>query len=336
MKRFCGLVILLFLSKTGLSQTLGGDAAYNFLKTSASTQLSALGGVNTSNISDDISLGFQNPALLRRDMDRQFSSNFNLFFSGIKNIHAQAVFFHQKSATVFSGGVNYFHYGSATQTDAAGNIMGEFRPSDYVVQVSAARVYEERWNYGVTFKFIQSKYGIYSSNAIALDFGLNYLDSASGFQAGFLARNMGTQLKTYAGIQEDMPFDLQLGITKRFRNSPFQLSLTAHRIHQFNLAYNDTAFNSNNGVSKNNDGFIANLFRHFVFAGQAYIGDKLEFSLGYNILRRAELKVPNATGGLSGISFGIGMLLPKLQFRFARSQYINSTAYNQVGINVRL
>ena len=336
MKRLCGLVIVNFLALSGFCQTIGGDAAYNFLKTSASTQLSALGGVNTSNISTDISLGFQNPALLRKDMDKQFSSNFNLFFSGIKNIHAQAAFYHKKSETVFSAGVNYFHYGTATQTDAAGNIMGDFKPSDYVVQVSAARVYLERWNYGATFKFIQSKYGIYSSNAIALDFGLNYLDSASGFQVGFLARNMGTQLKTYAGIEEDMPFDLQLGFTKRFRNSPFQISVTAHRLNQFDLAYNDTAFNADNGTSGSSNSVVSNLFRHFVFAGQAYVADKLEFSLGYNVLRRSELKVPNATGGLSGISFGVGLLLPKLQFRFGRSQYINSTAYNQVGINIRL
>ena len=336
MKRLCSLVGLMFLTISGFGQTLGGDAAYNFLKTSPSTQLSALGGVNVSNISADLSLGFQNPSLLRKQMDKEFSGNFNLFFSGVKNIQAQAVFYHQKSETVFSGGVNYFHYGTATQTDAAGNVMGEFKPSDYVVQLSAARIYLERWHYGASLKFIQSKYGVYSSSAIALDFGLNYLDSASGFQVGFLARNMGTQLKTYAGIAEDMPFDLQLGFTKRFRNSPFQVSVTAHRLHQFDLAYNDTTFNSDIGVSNSNDGFVANLFRHFVFTGQAYVADKLEFSLGYNVLRRSELKVANATGGLSGISFGVGLLLPKLQFRFARSQYINSTAYHQIGINVKL
>lgn len=232
--------------------------------------------------------------------------------------------------------MNYFHYGSSTQTDAAGNVIGEFRPYDYVVQVSAGRKYLERWYYGATLKFIQSRYGIYGSSAIALDIGLNYLDSSKGFQAGFLARNMGTQLKTYAGVGEDLPFDLQLGITKRFANSPFQLSLTAQRLHQFDLTYNDTTFNADNGVSDANDGFVANLFRHFVFAGQAYVGDKLEFTLGYNVLRRFEMKVPNATGGLSGISFGAGLLLPKLQFRFSRSQYLNGTAYNHIGLNVSL
>lgn len=336
MKWLIGLVFCLILTGRSLAQTLGGDAAYSFLNNPPSTQLTALGGVNVTNISKDASLAFNNPALLRDNLNRQFSADFSLFFGGIKQLHAQGVFAHKASGTILSAGVQYVHYGSAIQTDPAGNQIGEFRPTDFAIQVSAGRKYLERWYYGVNLKFIQSNYGVYRSSAIAADFGLNYLDSAKGWQVGFLARNMGLQLSTYAGEGEDMPFDLQLGVTKRFIGSPFQVSVTTHRLNQFNLAYEDTTFNADNGFPNGSTGFMTNLFRHFVFAGQAYIGDKLEFTLAYNVLRRAELKVPNATGGLSGISFGVGLMLPKMQFRFARSQYINSTAYHQIGLNVFL
>ena len=336
MKGLCCLVLSCFLAIPGRVQTLGGDAAFGFLNHAGSSQLSALGGVNVSNLSRDLSLSFSQPALLREGMHKEFSAHFNLFFAGIRVLNAQGAFYHKASATVFSGGVQYIHYGGAMQTDAAGNVMGEFRPYDYSVQVSAGRKYLERWYYGATLKFLQSRYGAYGSNAIALDIGLNYLDSSSGFQLGFLARNMGTQIRTYAGRGEDLPFDLQLGFTKHFRNSPFQVSVTAHRLHRFDLSYNDTLFNADYGLSAARDGFIANLFRHFVFAGQAYVGDKLELTLAYNVLRRHEMRVPNATGGLSGISFGAGVLFPAWQFRFARSQYINSTSFNQIGLNVSL
>jgi hypothetical protein len=336
MKWLISLVFCSVLTGQAVAQTLGGDAAYTFLNNPSSTQLTALGGVNISNISKDASLAFYNPALLRENLNSQFSSDFSLFFGGIKQLHAQGVLAHKASQTIFGAGVQYVHYGSAMQTDPAGNVMGEFRPSDFAIQVSAGRKYLDRWFYGVNLKFIQSNYGVYRSSAIAADFGLNYLDSAKGWQVGFLARNMGMQLKTYAGEGEDMPFDLQLGVTKRFIGSPFQVSVTTQRLHQFDLAYEDTTFNANNGFPNQSTGFMKNLFRHFVFAGQAYVGDKLEFTLAYNVLRRAELKVPNATGGLSGISFGVGLLLPKMQFRFARSQYINSTAYHQIGLNISL
>lgn len=328
--------VLILLHLQTYTQTLGGDAAFNFLKLAPAPQLSALGGVNGSVITKDVSMAYHNPALLRPEMHGQIAANFNLFYAGIKNIHGQAAYYKSSWKTNFGVGVNYFHYGSTDQTDAAGNMMGSFRPYDYVVQVSAARKYLERWHYGATLKYIQSAYGIYRSNALALDVGLNYFDTSHMVQVSFLARNMGAQIKTYGGEAEDMPFDLQLGITKRLIGTPFQFSLTAQRLHQFDLVYNDTAFNNTEESGDQNDGFINNLFRHFVFATQIYAGQRLEFSVGYNVLRRAELSLNNTTNGLTGISFGVGVNLKKMQIRYARSQYQSNTGYNQFGLNVQL
>jgi hypothetical protein len=329
------VILLMAYPHVTRSQTLGGDAAFNFLKFSPSPQLTALGGVNVSNFSRDISLSFQTPSLLRKEMTKTFSGNFTSFYAGIKNVHALAGYYKENWATSFSFGVDYFHYGMTTQTDASGNVMGEFRPNDYSIQLSASRKYLERWYYGASFKFISSYYGQYSSNAIALDFGLNYYDSASLLQIGFTARNMGMQLKTYGGTREDMPFDLDLGITKRLKGSPFQFSVTAQRLQTFNLVYDDTVYNADNGVSGTKNGFFNKLIQHFLFATQVYAGDKLEFSLGYNVLRRAELSVANNSTGLTGFSFGAGLLLKKFQFRYSRSQYQSSSGINQVGINVQ-
>jgi len=58
--------------------------------------------------------------------------------------------------------------------------------------------------------------------------------------------------------------------------------------------------------------------------------------MGYNVLRQAELSVTNASNGLTGFSFGAGVLLKKMQVRYARSQYQNGVGYNQFGLNVEL
>jgi hypothetical protein len=292
--------------------------------------------VNITNFNRDISLSFHNPSLLRDDMHAQFSGNFTSFYAGIKNVHAVAGFRKENWATNFSAGVNYFHYGSTTQTDASGNIMGTFSPSDYVVQVSASRKYLERWFYGASLKYIHSAYGQYRSSAIAVDFGLNYYDSSKLLQVGFAARNMGSQIQTYAGTAEDMPFDLELGITKRLKKSPFQFSITAQRLQTFDIIYNDTVYNAVNGAPDSNTGFFTKLIRHFVFGTQVFVGDKLEFTIGYNVLRRAELTVTNNAGGLTGISFGAGLTLNKFQFRYGRAQYQSNTGLNQVGINIMM
>src|SRR4030095_2575332 len=207
-------------------------------------QLTALGGINTSNISNDISLSFQNPSLLRDPMHAQMAAVFNIFYADIKNIHWMIAYRHEKLKTNFSLGVNYFAYGNTTQTDASGNIMGEFRPNDYVIQFSGSRKYLEHWYYGATIKFISSNYAQYNSSGLAFDVGLNYYDSSNLLQVGFVAKNMGVQLKTYGGQAEDMPFDLQIGITKRLAKAPLQFSFTAHHLHQFNIAYFDSTFDN--------------------------------------------------------------------------------------------
>ncbi len=332
---FCLVLVPVFRANC---QTIGGDAVFNFLNLSNSPQLTALGGINISNISTDISLSIHNPALLREGMHSQMAAVFNIFYADIKNLHWMMGFHSGKLKTSFSLGVNYFAYGSTTQTDAAGNVMGQFRPNDYVIQLSGSRKYLERWYYGATFKFISSNYGQYSSNGIALDFGLNYYDSSNLLQLGFAAKNMGFQLKTYGGKAEDMPFDLQIGITKRLAKAPLQFSFTAHHLHQFDIRYNDTTFNNDNFGDPGNEKqyFFDNLFRHFIFASQAYIGEKVELTVGYNFLRRAELQIENAPNGLTGFSLGVGVLLNRIQIRYTRSYYQNNTAFNQFGLNLQL
>jgi hypothetical protein len=321
-----------------LCQTLGGNAAYNFLKLPATPQLSALGAVNVSNISNDAGLAFNNPSLLRADMSQQLHFSFNNMYAGVKNYHSYFAYRYEKWNTNFGVGINYLDYGSLTQTDAAGNIMGNFHPNDYVVQLSASRQYESKWHYGVTLKYIGSNYGFYRSAAVALDIGIAYADTTKLLQVSLLMKNMGTQVKQYQNSKpDDLPFDIDLGITKRLAHAPIQFSLTAHHLHQFNIRYNDSSFDNNSGQSAAGKTFFADkLFRHFVVAAQVYAGSKIEITLAYNYLLRKELIIANSSNGFTGISIGAGAIFKKIQIRYARSHYQNNTAYNQLGINMAL
>ena len=325
------------LSCPAITQTLGGNSAYNFLKLPATPQLSALGGVNISNITGDAGMAFNNPSLLRDDMHEQLHVAFNSMYAGIKNYHSFFAYHYDKWQTNFGAGVHFLDYGNIEQTDAAGNISGAFHPNDYVAQLSASRKYAEKWYYGLTLKFISSNYGLYRSSAAAMDIGISYYDSSSLVQASLLMKNMGSQIKRYENSgADDLPFDVQLGITKRLANAPVQFSVTAHHLHQFDIRYNDTAFNNANGAAEGSGkGFTADkIFRHFVLACQGFIGNKLEVSIAYNYLLRKELMIANTTNGFTGFSLGIGVLFRKIQIRYARSHYQNNTAYNQLGLNL--
>lgn len=324
--------IAFFISRT---QTIGGSSAYNFLKLPSTPLLTAAGGVNTSYKTNEVGLSSNNPALLSPDLNTQLALSFNSFLAGIKTYSLTGAYYKEQLNTTFGGHIYFVDYGSIPNTDAAGNVSGNFRPVDYVVQISAARKYLERWDYGASLKFINSNYQLYRSSAIALDFGVLYSDSSNLFTVSILAKNMGFQLKTYAGESEDLPFDLQIGLTKRLAKAPFGFSVTAQHVHQFNLLYNDAGFNADNNFSSNNN-FFNRLLNHFVVASHIYLGNNLEATVGYNYLRRQELNVGSSGNGLNGFSMGMRIKFSKLQVLYARSNYQRNVSYNQLGLTLQM
>ncbi len=333
-------IFLIFISSQAGSQTLGGNAAFNFVKLSASPLLTSIGGVNASITTNDIGLAFYNPALLKPAMHTQLQAAFNDFYAGIKTYNLSMGYYNPVIKTSFAYGVHYINYGNIQQTDAAGNVFGNFRPTDWVMQVSAAHSYLQKWNLGTSIKFINSDYGQYKSNALAADIGLQYQDSAKLFSASVLVKNLGVQLKKYNNVSvEELPFDLVVGITKRLAKAPFGFSFTANNLNVFDIRYNDENFNSVNVSGQNQDNkkyIFDKIFRHVVLAAHIYVDSKIEFNIGYNHLRRQELSIANSGKGLNGFSMGAGILLNKMQIRFARTNYQNNTAFNQLGINLKL
>ncbi len=334
MKRLIFLLPALLAGKS-FAQTLGGNAVFNFLNQPNSAKLSALGGVNISSIGNDAGMVFHNPALLKDGMDAQVSSSFNSFLAGIRNYSSTAAWHLEGANTNLAGTVNYFDYGTIPQTDAAGNILGTFRPVDYVVQVSASRNYKEHFRYGVAMKYIQSAYGQYRSSGIALDVGLSYYDSLNGLQASVVVKNMGTQLSTYdgSGKKEELPFDLQMGITKRLQNAPFQFSFTVHHLQAFNTYYNDTSFRAAEGeLGYNSNNLLQKIFSHVVIATEIFAHEKLHFTIGYNFQRRQDLNAYSLTSGLNGFSFGTSVLLSKLHIHYATGFY-QRNMFHQLSLN---
>ena len=328
------VLVFCFLPSLAFSQTLGGNAAYNFLKLPTSPLLTAMGGTNVSYNPKDVSLAANNPALLSEELNSQISASFNAFLGGIKTYALTGAYHSKALNTTLGGHLYYMDYGSIRATDAAGNVLGSFRPVDFVAQVSVAKKYLERWTYGASVKFIHSSYPPYSSSALAVDIGLLYTDSARNFTAGFVAKNMGTQLKSFAGTTEDLPFDLEVGVSKRLRKAPLGFSFTAHHLHRLNLSYNDAAFNADNGFSSAT--LAGKIFNHFILAAHVFLSQNLEAIVGYNHLQRQELSVPNSANGLAGFSAGVHVQFSKLRLQLARSTYQRGVSYTQLGITVQL
>lgn len=330
-------IVFIFFIVQARAQSLGGNAVFNFVHQPNNAQLAALGGINVSNISNDVGLTFHNPALLRSSMHQQISTSFNSFLAGIRNYSLNTAYHFSSINTTTALGVNYFNYGTNTQTDASGNILGSFLANDYMVQLSASKQYKENWFLGTTIKFISSNYGMYKSSGIAADIALTFADTTKFFQASLVVKNLGTQLKKYstASSREELPFDVQLGITKKLAKAPIQFSLTAHHLQRFDILYNDTLFKASEGDEsfKQKKYTLEKIFAHLIFSAQFLIQQKIEITTGYNFLRRHDLNVYNTTNNLNGINLGFGVLLKKLHFRFATGFY-QRNLFHQVALNL--
>ncbi|RFM36483.1 type IX secretion system protein PorQ [Chitinophaga silvisoli] len=335
------IFLFLLITHSSVAQVLGGKTTFAFLDLPVSPAQTALGSINVSQQGNDIALSTLNPALLRPDMHTHMQLNYTSYFADVLYAHALFGYHSVHLQTTFAGGIQYIDYGAVTQTDASGSIQGSFRPRDLSIQVTASRQYLERWHYGATLQFVQSRYQQYNSSGLVLHFGLTYEDTTHHWQAGLLAKNMGLQLSTYTpGNQEPLPFDLQVGISKRLNQLPLQLSATLHHIYQYDVRYADPGFQessliTNGDTVKTSGQAVDKIFRHFVLAAHWEIGRFVTLTAGYNHLRRQELSDPQLRG-LSGFSAGVGVVTRKIQLRYARAWYQRSAALNQFGINLPL
>lgn len=328
--------VLLFSTSIIRSQTLGGSSVYSFMKLPMGGQLSALGGKNVSLFASDLGLIAENPALLRKNHHAFVSTTFNNIAPYTNALQGIGAYHHEKSNTSFALGVVHVLYGQETQTDASGNSLGSFSAYDQVISASFAKSYGNKWRYGASLKLAHSNYGLFRSTGLAADVGLTYFDEGNKLQIGFVAKNMGTQLKTYGGNPEDLPFDLVMGVTKQLEKAPLRFSITAQRLHQFDLLYNDTLFNNENFGSSNDVGLAKKIFSHFVLGTELLLGDKLVVLVGYNVLRRNELSIKNIASGLTGFSYGLQLKLNRLNFYYARSHYQSTLVQNQLTLSIRL
>lgn len=344
-KRILTSIYLLCIALTpAVAQVSGGQHAMEFLRLPTGPHITALGGINVSNADKDISLAMQNPSLMRPGLHNIIGLNQNFYYSGISATNLQYGYHIPKLETSFLLGVQYLNYGKLTQTDNLGNVMGDFKANDYAITLGTSRQYRNKWRYGASLKFAQSSLYDKSATAALADVGVTYMDTASLITVGIVAKNMGVTLKKYnpANPAEPLPFDLQIGITKRFKYVPLRLMATLHHLYEWDIRYDNPAdvqstnlFGTEEEDTKEKKYFADKLFRHFIFGAELLLGKRVLVSASYNHLRRSDMVITDKTG-MTGFAYGIGLDLNRFQVHFARSHYHIAGAYNELGLDIAL
>ncbi len=341
MKYTIALLFLCLTTTIAHSQITGGQEVFKFINTPASARIAAMGGFNQAMMDFDVALMFQNPATLNIHTNNRFHLNNNFFPTG-SSFLTTAYSRHFKKLGYTGFGIQYIYYGTSKEMTVDGLDKGNVYAQDLVAVIAVARPLNDKMNYGMSVRFVNSTYNKVAASGLMADVGFMYADSAEGFYTGICLKNFGTMLGRYTkGQDEKLPLDFQAGIAKRLTHTPFLFSLTLHHLFTWDIRYDDPALHPSNSFISDTTKlkekkYIADkIFRHAIFATELYLGKVVRANISYNHLRRMELAFDERRG-LSGFSFGIQLALQRWGFAYSYSIYNTAAANNALSLYLNI
>lgn len=289
----------------------GSTSIFQFLRLPTSAHTMALGGYNITLPDDDASLLHQNPALMADASDGAIALSMMTYMKGSKAGTASWTSGSGERGT-WGVGAQFVGYGNMKETTVEGLETGTFSALDLALTGGYAYQLTEHVAGGASGKFLYSKYGAFTSVALAVDLGLNYYDEDKDLSVSVVAANLGGQVKSFADHRESLPFDLRLGVSKRLEGAPFRFSVTMVDLTR----WRSSDYYSMEGKVKR--GRI--LTNHFVLGADILFSEQFYASVGMNMRRAFEMKAAGGSHG-AGLSFGAGLTLKRLKIHAAYAKY---------------
>ena len=343
---------LLCLFQIGVFAQIGGTKVYRFLDLPIPARSSALGGATSAIWDDDVNLAYSNPALLRPESAKQLSLNYVNYVSDL-NYGNFAYAHHLKKYGTLGVGLQYFNYGTFQGRDEYDEETENFKAADYSLNLSFAKNInkDSTLSLGATLKTIYSHYDIYYSLGSAVDVGLTYHDKKN-LTVSLLAKNYGRQWKTYSETspREDLPFDLQIGISKKVAKAPFRLIAQYDQLLKWDLTYvnpldvdKDIDPFTNQPIVKTkrqirrekiSDG-LDKFGRHLTVGTEVILTKNFNIRVAYNFRRGKEMALPDRKV-VNGLSLGFGFKINRFHLNYGFSKYALTGNAHTFGITTNL
>lgn len=291
-----------------------GTSSYSWLNIPSSSKIYGLGGMNISLVDDELQSSDQNPALLGPEMSGQVAVNYMRYLGG-SNLAGVRYAHSAGERAAWSAGLQYFGYGSITETLPDGSTVGTFSPIDMAISGAYSHDITDRLRGGFDIKFLYSSYADYTAFAIATDLGLNYFNPERDLSLSLVIANLGGQVKRFDESYNRLPFDIRLGWSKVFGNFPVRFSVTAWNLTKWKLPYMDLGDGTAGSDPQLKDKFSSNLFRHLIFGADLISSKNFYLGLGYNYKARTDMSTYHRSfisgfslaAGIRGRAYGVGI-----------------------------
>lgn len=323
MRYFLSILILCVVFSSIQAQ-IGGRTSYDFLGLSENARIAAIGGDNVSVVDKDPNLSRFNPAAINDSMVGYVSVNYLPFYADVNKSSVTGVFDFGKVGPLAIG-VQYISYGEIDEVDFSGNQLGQvFTPREYALSVGKSHVIGP-FSMGANLKFVGSHIGDYSAFATMIDAGGIWKHPSRAFTIGMTVNNLGVNLKRYQPDSPvNLPLDVKLGASYKLEHMPLRFSTTIHHLHKYDIQYLDPVRSATTDADGNEvlgeKKVSEQIARHFIFGGEFLLADGFHLRVGYNHLRRKELRRDVKAGG-AGFSFGCMLRVKRFEFNYSRTYF---------------
>jgi hypothetical protein len=278
-------VTIVFIGTSyGVSENAGTSTA-QFLKLGAGARASGMGDAFVG-VVDDASAIYWNPAGLSNLQDGSLSVMHAMWFGDID--YEWASYAHPVGHIgVLGVGVQYLSYGSLTKLDNTGLEGASFSPSDMAATLSYAKNIGS-FGLGVNLKYISSTI-VETATAYAADIGVQH-KVGDKLTLGLAVQNMGTKM-TFISDADSLPLNIKFG-------GAYTL------LHNWLIAADINSPNDDNMTFAAGTEYVFELGNKMSVAGR----------LGYTTVNQD-------TGGINGITAGLGLTLERYTLDYAYVPY---------------
>ncbi|MCS6967300.1 MAG: type IX secretion system protein PorQ [Cytophagales bacterium] len=308
---------------------LGGSQSFSFLLLPSGAQIVGLGSVQVAPSDAEATAWLGNAALNTKASHQRVS----LQLQSLSRQGWQTVVGYTSpmgNNRQIGMGLQYIGYGQFEGYDLTGAPTGNFTAAEYALAFNYSHQIAP-FTVGANLKIAGSSIAHFSAVAALIDAGAIFQHPQKDLRAGVSIRNMGFAVSNYTDASEwIMPFDAQIGMSFKPEQMPFRFLLTA-----WQLFPRPGIVQGGSLPNWNQNAFMERFTRRLVAGVQVVVHRALQLNLGYNVLYRRELSLPQRRA-LSGFSLGFNFRLKNWQVAYGYQVRHVAGGVSSLGITTHL
>ncbi|MEO0123214.1 MAG: hypothetical protein ABIL69_04335 [candidate division WOR-3 bacterium] len=241
---------------------------------------------------------FYNPAGIILNTGVSYSFSYLNYIGGTHFGHVDY------ESNVLGAGIRYFYSGKMKKTDASGQELGDFSTNFIDFNIGKGFTMSNIL-LGVSGKFVYELIDTLYSLGFGIDMGALYLLSQENIQLGLAVKNLGTGIKPFINDKELLPYEINLGLIKKFNQGWIGLDIVKPAL--LNLG--------------------------FRIGGGYDLTEYLTFRISYNSLL-SQVKTDTGLDFLAGITLGFGVKKNKINVNYSYTPYFNLGQAHRLTIRI--